>query len=100
MPLVWKRYAGAEGNIPDWVMLVRASRELRRNYLVSEDLGVIPRAAEENVAVVIHIVSSGNEAIYLQWPPDSPLFILHDLYGEDLQETAGQSIYWDPSICI
>ena len=68
------------------MLLVTTTRELRRRkYLVGQDLGIIPRTAEENVTVVIHIVSSGNEAVYLQWPPDSPLFVLHDLYGEDLR---------------
>jgi hypothetical protein len=72
----------------------------RRKYLRSENLGVIPCAAEQKVAIVIHGVSSSNKAVYLHRPPDSPKFILHDFDGEYLQATVEASMCWDGSICI
>jgi hypothetical protein len=63
-------------------------------------LGVIPCAAEHKIAVVIYSVSSCNKAIHLHRPPDSPIFVLHDFDGEDLQATAEASMCWDGSICI
>jgi hypothetical protein len=76
------------------------NKEEEKKYLMSENLGVIPCAAEKKVAIVIHCISSGNKAVYLNRPPDSPKFVLHDFDGEDLQATEAASMCWDGSICI
>jgi hypothetical protein len=57
-----------------------------RTNLRCDGLAVIPRSSKDDIAFAIHIVSYGNQAIHLEWPPQLLCYCCY-FEGKDLQSS-------------
>jgi hypothetical protein len=68
------------------------SKRNKKENLFIDNLAGIPSTSEDNVAIMIHRVSGGNQAIDLKWPLET-IIDLCDSDGENLQASFDASMW-------